>query len=106
MVKCLLGQSLKGIIFTPQVRQKMRKAKLGTKLSKKTKQKMSMSAKGKKKPPRSEEWKRKQRESKLGKKLSIETCLKMSNAQKGHPVSLETRDKISKREKETKRKHE
>lgn len=42
--------------------------KLGTKATKETRQKMSFAHKGKKMPPRSEEWKKKQRNAHLGKK--------------------------------------
>ena len=100
--KKLSKQSLKGITFTPEVRKKMSEAKIGRKLSEETRKKMSLAAKGKKKAPRSDEWKRKQSLAHKGNKLSKETCEKMSRSQMGHPVSLNTRLKISETEKQTK----
>lgn len=54
--------------------------------------------KGKKRPPRSEEWKRKNREANMGHRVSKETRLKISQSLKGRPAPLrsqETRKKIS-----------
>lgn len=72
-------------------------------LSKKTKEKLSESLKGKKKPPRSEEHKRKISEShrgeknpNFGKHHSEETIQKMSEAHKGKKLSEESKRKISK----------
>lgn len=56
--------------------------------------KMSEDRKGRKVPPRSDEWKRRQSLAQTGKKASPETRQLLSDKRKGRPLSLEHRAKI------------
>lgn len=85
-------------------KEKLRQANLGKNLSEETKQKISAVLLGRKRPPRSDEWRRNQSKSHLGKPAwnkgktncySDEAIKKMSEAKKGIPLSEEHRKKLS-----------
>ena len=77
-----------------EMKDKMSKAKLGTKASQKTKDKMSKIRKGK--PIHTQESKNKIAKANIGKKVSQETRDRMSKAQTGKKQSQETIDKRAK----------
>lgn len=70
------------------IRMKGMQNTLGFKHSQKTKEKISLICKGKKKPPRTREHRKNLGKANLGKKHSIETRLKMSEAHKGEKSYL------------------
>jgi len=81
--KGLLGESLKGCKFTPEVRKKISESNKGKHFKPKTietKLKMSIACKGRK---HSEETKKKISNSEKGKKLSKETKDKIAQSRKG-----------------------
>ena len=78
----------KGIVRSEEYKRKMRLIKTGFKHSEETKNKMSLSGKGKKKPKRSPQHCQKISELHKGRKASIETKAKMSNAQKAEKSHL------------------
>ena len=91
------------INYTYEIKEKLRKKKLGRKLSEETKQKMSLSRKGKKKGPMSEETKRKISKAKkgiktwnAGKALSKTHKENISKSHTGKILSEETKNKMSK----------
>ena len=84
-----------GVIFSEESREKMRKSKVGKKLSEEHKKHISDSLKGHKPPNFTEESKDKLRSANLGKTLSDETRAKISNALLGIVRSEETKQKIS-----------
>jgi group I intron endonuclease len=84
-----------GRVRTKETREKIRKIRLGTKLSEETKEKISKGNKGIKKGPMSEEHKLKDSIAHKGKKASEETKLKMSKAGKEKTFSEEHKKNIS-----------
>ena len=72
-------------INNPELRKIFSESRKGKIISEESRMKMSESHKGKKAPPRSEEWCRKQSESRIGKKLPEETRKHISEASKGIP---------------------
>ena len=77
---------------TPEIREKHRKAILGSKHTEETKRKMSISRTGK---VQSEETKQKLSEINTGQECSVETKQKLSKAMLGRKASIETRHKMS-----------
>lgn len=84
-----------GVVFSEESREKMRKAKVGKKLTEEHKKHISDSLKGHKPPNFTEESKNKLRSANLGKTLSDETRAKISNALIGIVRSEETKQKMS-----------
>jgi len=82
------------MVFTPEHRAHIRKARLGQKASIAARANMSVAQTGLVKQPHTPEAKAKIRAANLGKKASPETRAKISAAQMGHEVSPETRAKI------------
>lgn len=88
-----LGNS--GIVFSEESRTKMRKAKIGKKLTEEHKKHISESLKGHKPANFTEESKEKLRLANIGKTLSDDTREKISNSLTGITRSKETKQKIS-----------
>lgn len=84
-----------GVVFSEESKEKMRKAKVGKKLTEEHKKHISDSLKGHKPPKFTEESKAKLRSANLGKTLSDETKRKISNTLIGIVRSEETKQKMS-----------
>lgn len=97
------NQRAAGAVRSPEVREKIRQARLGTKRSEETKRKISQSKKGTKYAPITEEGINNKRLAHLGKKHSEESRRKMSESKKGIP-SPKKGKKLKPHSEETKQK--
>ena len=84
-----------GVVFSEESKQKMREAKLGTKLTEEHKRRISESLIGHQPAKFTDESKEKLRLANIGKTLSDDTKVKISNTLTGITRSKETRQKIS-----------